>query len=102
MSDTKFSNTSIIRYESLGDFKLLSLGSLSGRDWSSIVKEEIQATTNRPIEVEEPNFTDRVVLCGALMTLTLLGAGTWIQAPKIVEALQIAGKNSVEQLILRD
>jgi hypothetical protein len=102
MSGTKFSNTSITRYESLGDFKLLSLGSLSGRDWSSIVKEEIQAANNRPIEEEEPNFTDKVVLFGILVTLTLLGAGTWIQAPEIVQSLQIAGTNSVEQLILRD
>jgi hypothetical protein len=85
MSGTKFSNTSITRDESLGDFKLLSLGSLSGRDWSSIVKEEIQAATNRPIEVEEPNFTDRVVLFGLLVTLTLLGAGTWIQVTEIVD-----------------
>jgi hypothetical protein len=101
MSEDKYHNTHKTRYESLSDLNLLVLWSESGSDWSLTIKEEIQATTNQPIEEGEPNATDKVVLFGVLTALALLSAATWMQAPKIYHAMQQAGKNSVEQLIHR-
>ena len=54
MSEQKFDNKQMIRYESLSDLDLVSLWSLNGNDWSSLIKEEIQAVNNQPIEAEEP------------------------------------------------
>ena len=102
MSEEKFRKNYRTRYESVCDLNLLSSWSQSGSDWSSIVKEEIQAATNQPIEEEEPNFTNKVVSLGVLATLALLGAATWVRAPEISQAVQEVGKNSVEQLVLSD
>lgn len=81
---------------------MLNLWSPSGSDWSSIVQEEIQAATNQPTEEEESNFTNKVVSLGVLAALALLATAAWIRAPKISHAVQEVGKNSVEQLLLKN
>ncbi len=101
MSEDKYHHTSKIRDESLHDLNLLGLWSQCGSDWSSTIKEEIQADTNEPIVQEEPNPISKVVMFGVLTVLALLIAATWMQAPKIYQALKEAGKNSIEQLIFR-
>ena len=42
----KNTNKPKIKYESLKDLNLISLWSQTGSDWSSTIKEEIQADTN--------------------------------------------------------
>lgn len=102
MSDNKNTNNHTTRYESLCDLNLLNLWSLSGSDWTSIVKEEIQAATNQPTEEEESNFTNKVLSLGVLASLALLATAAWIRAPKISQAVQEVGKNSVEELLLKN
>ncbi len=102
MSSQKFTNTPRTRHESLYDLHFLSFWSQSGSDWSSTIKEELQAATNQPIEEEESNFTSKVVLVGVLAILALLVAAMWSQAPEIYQAVQEVGKNSVEQVISTD
>ncbi len=101
MSKENFNNNSKTRDESLCDLNLLGLWSQCGRNWSSTIKQEIQAATNQPTEEEEPKPTNKVVLFGVLATLALLGAATWIQASKINQAVQEVGTSSAEQLILK-
>jgi hypothetical protein len=100
MSKENFNNIPKTRYESLCDLNLLSLLSQCGSDWSSTIKEEIQASTNQPIEKEEPSLTNKVVLFCFLTALALLGVAAWIQAQKIYQSVQEVGRSSVEQLIL--
>lgn len=100
MSD-KNTNKPTTQYESLRDLNLLSLWS-HGSDWSSIVREEIQATTNQPIAEAESNFISKIVLFGVLATLALLVAAMCNQAPKISQAVQEVGTNSVKQLISKN
>jgi hypothetical protein len=100
MSQENFNNNPKTRYESLCDLNFLGLWSQCGGDWSSTIKEEIQAATNQSIEQEKPNLTNKVVLFGVLATLALLGAAVWIQAPKSERVVQDEGRNSVEQLSL--
>jgi hypothetical protein len=80
---------------------LISLWSLNGNDWSSLIKEEIQAANNQPIEAEEPNLTNKVTLLGVLVTLALLVAAVWIRTPAISQAMRETATNSVKELILR-
>ncbi|MBD1895859.1 DUF4278 domain-containing protein [Coleofasciculus sp. FACHB-129] len=101
MSEDKYHNASKTRDEFLYDLNLLGLWSECGSNWSSTVKGKIQAATNEPIVQEEPNLTNKIVLFGALTVLALLIAATWMQAPKIHQVMQEAGKTSIEQLILR-
>ncbi len=101
MSDQKFDNKQTIRYESLSELNLISLWSLNGNDWSSLIKEEIQAANNQPIEAEEPNLTNKVTLLGVLVTLALLVAAVWIRTPAISQAMRETATNSVKELILR-
>lgn len=101
MSD-KNPNKPTTQYESLRDFNLISLWSQSGSDWSSTIREEIQAATNQPIEEEESNFISKVVLFGALTTLPLLVTTMCSQDPKISQAVQEVGTNLVKQLISKD
>ncbi|PSB27384.1 hypothetical protein [Chlorogloea sp. CCALA 695] len=90
-----------IKYESLEDLNLISLWSLSGRDWSSIIQEEIQTDTNQPI-VEKSNATNKVVLYGVLATLILLVAVMCSQASEIYRSVQEVGTNSFKELISKD
>lgn len=90
------------QYESLRDLNLISLWSQSRRDWTSTIKEEIQAATNQPIAEEESSFISKVVLFGVLATLALLIATMCSQALEISQAVQEAGTNSVKQLISKD
>jgi hypothetical protein len=101
MSEDKYHNTSKTQDESLHDLNLLGLWSQCGSDWSSTIKEEIQATTNEPILQEEHNPKNKVILFGVLTALALLIAATWMQAPKIYQAIKEAGQTSIEQLIFR-
>lgn len=94
-------NKPTTKYESLEDLNLISLWSQSGRDWSSTIKEEIQADTNQPIAEEESN-TSKVVLLGVLATLTLLVATMCTQATKIYQSVQEVGTNSFKELISKD
>lgn len=87
MSD-KNPNKPTTQYESLRDLNLISLWSQSGSDWSSTIREEIQAATNQPIAEEESNFISKVVLFGVLATLALLVAAMCSQAPQISQAVQ--------------
>jgi hypothetical protein len=98
-SEDKHHNTSKTSDESLGDLKLLGLWSECGSNWSSTIKEEIQAATNEPIVQEEPNSTQKVVLFGVLTVFALLFTATLMQAPKIHQAMKEAGKTSIEQLL---
>lgn len=98
MSQGKFHNNSKIRDKSLSLLNYLGLWSQCGIDWSSTIKEEIQETINQPIEEKKSKPTRKVVWFSVLTTLALLGAGIWIQAPKIYQTVQEVGRNSVEQL----
>ncbi len=101
MSD-KNTNKPTIKYESLEDLTLISLWSQSGNDWSSIIKEEIQADTNQPIGEDKPDSTSKVVLFGVLATLALLVATTCSQASEIYRSVQEVGTNSFKELISKD
>lgn len=101
MSEDKYHHTSKTRDKSLRDLNLLGLWSQGGSDGNSTIKEESQSATNEPVLEEEPNPTKKIVLFGVLTVLALLIAVTWVQAPKIYQAVKEAGKNSIEQLIFR-
>ena len=98
----KNTNKPTTKYESLEDLNLISLWWQSGSDWSSTIKEEIQADINQPIAQEEFNSTSKVVLFGVLATLALLVAAMFTQASEIYHSMQEVGTNLVKQLILRD
>ena len=99
----KNTNKPTTKYESLEDLNLINLWPLSGSDWSSTIKEEIQANTNQPIAEKEPNSTSKkVVLFGVLTTLVLLITTVCIQASEIYQSVQEAGTNSVKELISKD
>ncbi len=98
----KNTNKPTAKYESLDDLNLISLWWQSGSDWSSTIKEEIQADTNQPIAEEESNSTSKVVLFGVLATLALLVAAVCSQASEIYRSVQEVGTNSFKELILKD
>ena len=100
MSEENFNKNPNTGYESLCDLNLLGIWFQCGSDWSSAIKEEIQAAIDQPIEEEKPNPTNNIILFGVLVTLALLSTAVWIQAPKIDRVVQEAGRSSVEQLIL--
>ena len=104
MSKEKFDDNPKTHYKSLSDLNLLGLWSQGGSDWSSTIKEEIQADTNQSLEQEKPHPTNKIVLFGVLATLALLGLGAtaWIQASEVVQAVQQISPKSLEQLILSD
>ena len=98
-------NTSKLRteYKSLEDLNLISLWWQSGSDWTSTIKEEIQADTNRPIAKEESsNYTNKVVLFAVLATLALSVATVCSEASEIYRSLQKVGINSFKELISKD
>lgn len=95
-------NKPTTKYESLEDLNLISLWPPSGSDWSSTIKEEIQADTNQPIAEAESNTTSKVVLFGVLATLSLLVATMCTQASKIHQSVQEVGTNSFKELISKD
>lgn len=97
----KNTNKPTIQYEPIEDLNLISLWLQSGSDWSSTIKEEIQADTNQPIAEEESN-TSKVVLFGVLATLALLVAAVCSQASKISQSVQEVGINSFKELISKD
>ena len=98
MSEEKFYNNPKIRYKSLSDLNFLGLWSQSGIDWSLTIKEEIKETINQPIEEKKSKPTRKAVWFSILTTLALLGAGIWIQGPKIYQTVREVGINSVKQL----
>ncbi len=102
MSKEKFDDNPKTHYKSLSDLNLLGLWSQGGSDWSSTIKEEIQADTNQSLEQEKSHPTNKIVLFGGLATLALLGATAWIQASEVVQAVQQISPKSLEQLILSD
>jgi len=102
MSKEKSDDNPKTHYKSLSDLNLLGLWSQGGSDWSSTIKEEIQADTNQSLEQEKPHPTNKIVLFGVLATLALLGATAWIQASEVVQAVQQISPKSLEQLILSD
>lgn len=96
-------NKSTYTYESIEDLNLASLWSLSGSDWSSTIKEEIQANTNQPIAEKESNSTTKkVVLFGVLASVALLVAAVCSQASEIYWSVQEVGTNSYKELILKE
>lgn len=97
----KNTNKPTTKYESLDDLNLIILWFQSGGDWSSTIKKEIQAATNKPI-VEKESNTSKVVLLSVLVTLALLVAVMCSQASKIYQSVQEVGTNSVKELISRD
>ncbi|MBD1834359.1 DUF4278 domain-containing protein [Cyanobacteria bacterium FACHB-472] len=100
ISEDKYHNAFKTQDEFLCDLNLLGLWPQCGSNWSSTFKGEIQATTNEPIVQEEPNLTNKVILFGAFTVLALVFTATWIQAPKIHQAMKEVGKTSIEQLML--
>jgi hypothetical protein len=88
MYKEKFDDNPRTHYESLYDLNLLGLWSQYGSDWSSTIKEEIQADTNQSLEQEKPQPTKKIVLFGVLATLALLGASAWIPASEVVQVVQ--------------
>ncbi len=100
MSD-KNTNKPTTKYESLEDLNLISLWSQSRSNWSSIIKEKIQADINQPITEEESN-TSKVVFFGVLATLALLVATMCSQASEIYRSVQEVGTNSFKELISKD
>ena len=93
---------SIINHQSLEDLNLISLWSLSGSDWSSTIKEAIQADTNQPIAKEESNYTSKVVLFGVLVTLAILVATVCSEASEIYQSVQEVNINSFKELVSKD
>ena len=98
----KNTNLPTTKEESLEDLNLISLWTLNGSDWSSTIKEEIQANSNHPIAEEESQFTSKVVLFGVLATLALLVAVVCSQALEIYRSVQEIGTNSFKEVILKD
>lgn len=98
----KNTNKPTAKDDSLEDLNLISLSSPSGSDWSSIIKEEIQAHTNQPIIEEESNSKSKVVLFGVLATLALLVAAMCSQASEIHWSVQEVGTNVFKELISKD
>ncbi len=89
-------------YKSLEDLNLISLWWQSGSDWSSTIKEEIQADTNQPIAKEESNHTSKVVLFAVLATLAILVTTVCSQASEIYRSVQKVGINSFKELVSKD
>jgi hypothetical protein len=87
MYKEKFDDNPRTHYESLYDLNLLGLWSQYGSDWSSTIKEEIQADTIQSLEQEKPQPTKKIVLFGVLATLALLGASAWIPASEVVQVV---------------
>ncbi|MGK7875265.1 MAG: hypothetical protein AB4426_18800 [Xenococcaceae cyanobacterium] len=102
MLKKEFSSNSPRPYESLCDLNLYFLWSdKDSSDWSLTIKEECLATLNQPVEEEKSSSNVGVTLLGVLVTLALLGAATWYQAPKIVQSYQeVADTVSTELSIL--
>lgn len=98
----KNTNKPKIEYQSVDDLNLVSLWWQSGNNWSSTIKEEIQAATNQPIAQEEFNSTSKVVLFGVLATLALLVAAVCSQASEISQSVQEVGTNSFKELISKN
>ena len=90
------------KYKSLEDLNLISLWWQSGGDWSSTIKEEIQADTNQPIAKEESNYTSKVVLLGVLVTLAILVATVCSEASEIYQSVQEVNINSFKELVSKD
>jgi hypothetical protein len=88
MSKGKFDDKPRKDYKSLYDLNLLGLWSQCESDWSSTIKEEIEADTNQSLEQEKPHPTNKLVLFGILTTLALLGATAWNQASEVAQAMQ--------------
>ena len=87
------------KYKSLEDLNLISLWWQSGSDWSSTIKEAIQADTNQPIAKEESNYTSKVVLFGVLVTLAILVATVCSEASEIYQSVQEVNINSFKELV---
>ena len=99
----KNTNKPTTKSEFIEDLNLISLWSQSGSDWTSAIKEEIQANTNQPIAEKESNSTSKkVVLIGVLATLALLVATVCSQASEIYRSVQEVGINSFKELISKD
>lgn len=98
----KNTNKLATKYKSLEDLSLISLWWQSGSDWSSIIKEEIQADTNQPIPKEESNYTSKVLLFGVLSTLTILVATVCSEASEIYQSVQEVSINSFKDLVSKD
>ncbi len=99
----KNTNKPTITSEFIEDLNLISLWSQSGCDWTSTIKEEIQANTKQPIAEKESNSTSKkVVLFGVLATLALLVATACSQASEIYRSVQEVGTNSFKELISKD
>lgn len=98
----KNTNKPITKYKSLEDLNLLSLWWQSGSDWSSTIKEEIQADTNQPIIEDESQPTSKVVLLGVLATLAVSVVTVCAQASEIYHSVQKVGVNSFKELISQD
>lgn len=96
----KNTNKSTIDYEYIDDLNLISLWLQSGSNWSSTIKEEIHACTEKPITQEESSYTNKVVLFGVLATLAILAACACSQASEIHRSVQEVGTNSFKELIL--
>ena len=90
------------KYKSLEDLNLISLWWQSGSDWSSTIKEAIQADTNQPIAKEESNYTSKVVLFGVLVTLAILVATVCSEASEIYQSVQEVNINSFKELVSKD
>lgn len=98
----RYTSKPTTKYKSLEDLNLISLWWQSGSEWSSTIKEAIQADTNQPIAKEESNYTSKVVLFGVLVTLAILVATVCSEASEIYQSVQEVGINSFKELVSKD
>lgn len=98
----KNTNKPKTQYKSLDDLNLISLWWQSGSNWSSTIKEDIQADIEQPIAQEKSSPTSKIVLFGVLATLAIVFATACSQATEIYQSVQEVGINSFKELISQD
>lgn len=95
-------NTNKTKYESLEDLNLISLWWQSGSNWSSTIKDDIQADIDQPIAQEEYNPTSKLLLFGVVASLAILVATTCSQAAEIYHSVQEVSIKSWKEMISQD
>lgn len=95
-------NTNKTKYESLENLNLISLWWQSGSNWSSTIKDDIQADIEQPIAQDKHNPTSKLLLLGVVATLAILVATTCSQAAEIYQSVQEVSINSWKEVISQD
>ena len=78
------------------------LWSASDTNWNCLIKKQCLKTSNDFTETEEVSAGEKIALFGVLTSLILLVITGFIQAPKILDALQEVSVNSAKQMMLID